>query len=101
MGEKSCHECGGACNHTSTATQSLDELEFQRGLWTAAINGDLPKIQNMLKSGTADVNSQDDYGYTPLIYSVRYSQIRICKYLIDNGANVNIKVKKTIISHNT
>ncbi len=64
------------CNHPIASsdsgtsivyTQSLDELEFQRGLWTASINGDVNKVNRLLskesKANLDQVNRRDESGY--------------------------------------
>ena len=45
----------------------------------------------MLIDNGANVNSESNFGYTPLHYAVNYCWIDIAKMLIDNGANVNIR----------
>lgn len=88
------HECDGhVCNHgfTTVATQSLEELNFQRGLWTAALNGDDSRIQMLLGRGH-NPNLLDDSGYTPLHYACRSGKLSSCKLLVEKGANVNAKV---------
>lgn len=64
----------GICEHfgSSVATQSVEELDFQRGLWPAALNGDLNKILKLLESGRL-INEKDKMGYSPLHYACRYS----------------------------
>lgn len=44
---------------------------------------------NFIKGG-GDVNAQDRYGRTVLMYSAHYDNITVSKFLIDNGADVKI-----------
>ena len=57
------------CSHTqsSSVTQTLDELEFERGLWTAVLDNDLEKCQELLKKGQ-NPSQPDSSGFTPLHY---------------------------------
>lgn len=47
-------------------SQSIEEMEFDRGLWNAAVYGRVEKLLSLLKKGI-DPNSQDKYGYTALV----------------------------------
>ena len=69
-------------------------------------NKPLKKIEQLIKNG-ANVNVQDSYGKTPLIYAINYKKnkldlisflyipynIRLFKVLLKNGADVNIQDK--------
>lgn len=59
---------GACCSHASGAgyQQSLSELDFERGLWGAALEGDVSRLKNLLDRGHA-VDSTDNYGYTALV----------------------------------
>jgi len=59
------NHCG--CHHMGVASQSLEEMEFERGLWQAAIDNDLKKAENMISRDTDCVNSKDKSGYTALV----------------------------------
>lgn len=41
---------------------------MQRGIWCAAMDGELSKVKKLLSSG-ADPNQTDSSGYTPLVSS--------------------------------
>jgi len=47
----SCHGCQHGPS-PSSVTQSLTELDFERGLWGAAIEDDLGRVQHLLQRGT-------------------------------------------------
>ncbi len=51
--------------------------------------GNITKIQELIDQG-ADLNMQDEYGYTPLIWAVSYSKYDIVKLLLDAGADKDI-----------
>ena len=50
------------------------ELEFERGIWSAAMDGEEKKVEKLLKSGVCP-SATDSSGYTALVYSY-------CSYLI-------------------
>ena len=49
----------------------------------------LEKVRELIKKG-ANVNCKNNYGNTPLIYSIKYSFTSCSKLLIEYGADVNI-----------
>ncbi|XP_038049998.1 ankyrin repeat domain-containing protein 39-like isoform X2 [Patiria miniata] len=81
------HQC---CNHThqSPATQTLDELDFERGVWSAALNGETQKVRKFLDNG-GDPNATDSSGYTALHYASRNGQLEIVRILLQHRANPN------------
>ncbi|XP_066922472.1 ankyrin repeat domain-containing protein 39-like [Clytia hemisphaerica] len=84
-----------SCEHSKKGTpydQSLDEMEFQRGIWQAAIDNDINKIKRQYLNGT-DINSVDSSGYTALHYASRNGHNEIVNLLIGYGACVNCVTK--------
>ena len=58
------HACG--CGKVANSTQqTLDEMAFERGIWSAALNGDEEKVKKLLTNH--DPNSIDASGYTALV----------------------------------
>ena len=58
-------KCG--CSSTSsTYAQSLSEMDFERGIWQAALDGDVKRVRKFLDKGT-DPNLRDGSGYTALV----------------------------------
>lgn len=45
---------------------AMQELEFERGLWQAAKDGDMERVRRLLDRGSG-VNDTDSAGYTPLV----------------------------------
>ncbi|XP_072122851.1 ankyrin repeat domain-containing protein 39 [Mobula birostris] len=72
--------------------QTLEEMDFDRGIWSAACNGEFSRVQSFLEKGT-DPNSPDLSGYTALHYASRRGDYQICEYLLKNGANSNAQTK--------
>lgn len=59
-------------------------------LIVACIDGDLQKIKEMIELGGADVNYAGDNGGTPLHFAVKFDQIEVVKYLLEEAhANPN------------
>ncbi|RXM94155.1 BTB/POZ domain-containing protein KCTD9 [Acipenser ruthenus] len=59
----SCCSHGSAAPHS--VQQTLDEMDFERGIWSAAVDGDLDRVRTFLLKGT-DPNTVDRAGYTAL-----------------------------------
>lgn len=78
--------------HPSPASQSLDEMDFERGIWYAAQYGDLERVKSLL-SKSADPNQRDSAGYTALHYAARNSHKEVCQMLICCGADINAQTK--------
>jgi len=73
------------------AVQTLDEMEWERGLWGAAMNGNLTKCRALLSKGSALPNDRDSAGYTALHYAARGGKLDVCQLLVKHGADVNAK----------
>ncbi|XP_054708821.1 ankyrin repeat domain-containing protein 39-like [Uloborus diversus] len=83
---ESCH---GDCSHQPSAcTQSLNEMQFERGIWGAAMDGDVEKVQEMLRK-SIDPSMRDSSGYTALHYAARHGKQRVCEVLLKSNANPN------------
>lgn len=65
---------------------------FQKNedLQTAAKAGDLKGVVAAIEEG-ADINFQDYYGRTALIYAAEKGYLDIVKFLVDKGAKVNVQ----------
>ena len=46
--------------------QSLTEMDFERGVWSAAADGELDRVRKFLDKG-GDCNIGDSSGYTALV----------------------------------
>ncbi|XP_071951086.1 palmitoyltransferase ZDHHC17-like [Antedon mediterranea] len=79
------------CQDSFGVSQSLDELSFERGIWSAALNGEYERVKKLLK--TTSVNELDTTGYTALHYASRSGFLTVCSLLLDSGADVNAKTR--------
>jgi|GEM_PF-2930105 len=52
--------------------------------------GNITKVQELIAQGV-DLNVQDEYGYTALIWAASYSNPDIAKVLLDAGADKTIQ----------
>ncbi|KAG8440943.1 hypothetical protein GDO86_006616 [Hymenochirus boettgeri] len=83
------HTAGGCCCTAAAGVrQTVDEMDFERGIWSAALDGDLSRVRSLIQKG-ADPNLPDNFGYTALHYSSRKGSLPVCSFLLDNGANSN------------
>ncbi|XP_004072588.1 ankyrin repeat domain-containing protein 39 [Oryzias latipes] len=82
--EQQC-SCGSHSVSSHSVHQTLDEMDFERGIWSAAVDGDLDRVKSFIDKGT-DPNLRDSSGYTALHYSSRNGHLAVCKILLENGA---------------
>lgn len=68
--------------------ETVQEMDFQRGIWSAAMDGDLRRVQRFIEKGT-DPNLADNFGYTALHYSSRHGHVSVCSFLLKSGADSN------------
>ncbi|KAK2837592.1 hypothetical protein Q5P01_014804 [Channa striata] len=76
------------CSHpvsTPSVCQTLNEMDFERGIWSAAMDGDLERVRSLVQKGT-DPNMRDSSGYTAMHYASRSGHLGVCKFLFENGA---------------
>uniref|UniRef100_A0A3B5MH15 Ankyrin repeat domain 39 n=2 Tax=Xiphophorus couchianus TaxID=32473 RepID=A0A3B5MH15_9TELE len=81
------HHCS-CCSHpvsSPSVHQTLDEMDFERGIWSAALDGDLQRVRLLVQKGT-DPNMKDSAGYTALHYGSRSGHLAVCTFLLESGA---------------
>lgn len=91
-----CH-CHLSSNINASVYETLDELDFRRGLWSSAQQNDLDEIRQRLT--TIDpkmINRCDASGYTPLHYSVRFQPADVCRLLLEHGADPNCQTRASL-----
>ncbi|XP_046552784.1 ankyrin repeat domain-containing protein 39-like [Haliotis rubra] len=85
------HKCSGHFSAPSVH-QTLDELEFERGIWSAALNGDLTDVKRQLEKDI-DADKTDKSGYTALHYASRNGHLDVVRTLVDAGAHVDVTTR--------
>jgi len=73
----------------------MEELDFQRGPWSAASLGDYDAIKSYVERGK-DPSVKDSYGYTPLHYAARGGFLKIVELLLSSGADVMATTKASM-----
>jgi ankyrin repeat protein len=99
MSDDSSHDCN--CHLSSNINkgvyETLDELDFRRGLWSSAQQNDIDELRQRLKSANSiTINQCDSSGYTPLHYSVRFQPAHACRLLLEHGANSNCQTRASL-----
>ncbi|XP_070538839.1 ankyrin repeat domain-containing protein 39-like [Ptychodera flava] len=94
------HDHSNGCSHGqvtySSIAQTLDEMDFERGVWSAAMNGEIERVKKYLDVDNGDPDAQDSSGYTALHYASRNGHRDTCKLLLDKGADPNIQTKSGV-----
>lgn len=83
--EPSC----GCVLHSSSVSQTLEELAFERGIWAAAVTGNAGKVECHLRGGT-DANARDGSGYTALVGHFVYDSFVLCNVRIPAYAPLSL-----------
>lgn len=67
-------------------------------IWDAALNGDIKRIDTLLKEGVNIDSTDPKYRSTPLMFAAERSNstssLETVKYILDRGADVNFKNSK-------
>ncbi len=72
------------------ALPSLAASANEEALWQAAQGGDLARVMQLHQEGV-DINARTRYGATALSYACDKGQLEIVRYLVENGAEINIE----------
>ncbi|KAK4936156.1 palmitoyltransferase akr1 [Elasticomyces elasticus] len=71
--------------------QAEPSLPLEEDIMQCARIGALEHIQKMIQSGKYDAKYKDEEGITPLHWAAINNQFAVCKYLLEQGADVNAK----------
>ncbi|KAI8626900.1 ankyrin [Xylariaceae sp. FL1651] len=77
------------------STNMISRLEVNRVLpagsrvFTIVKNGHLKELQAMLQEGKATLRDHDEYGANLLFYAAFSRRVEMCKFLLENGADVD------------
>jgi len=91
--DSSCNNHNCPCTPFSSTSQTLDEMDFDRGPWSAALYGDLDRLNHLLNKESFKVDSLDSSGYSSLHYAARAGHFKIVKYLHSVGADINLPTR--------
>ncbi|XP_015738540.1 ankyrin repeat domain-containing protein 39 isoform X1 [Coturnix japonica] len=70
--------------------QSLSEMDFERGIWAAARDGDEQRVLQLLER-SGEPSRPDTAGYTALHYASRNGHVSVCRLLLQRGAHCNAR----------
>ncbi|OBS72392.1 hypothetical protein A6R68_13039 [Neotoma lepida] len=73
------------CSHPGAVPgvqQTLEEMDFERGIWSAALNGDLGRVKYFIQKAT-DPSQPDSAGYTALAAEKGHEDI--CSLLLQHS----------------
>ena len=68
-----CDHGKDCCQHqpaVTSVTQTREEMDFERGIWNAALLGNINKVEKMILKDGIDPNMTDNYGYTALVKNI-------------------------------
>lgn len=68
----------------------MAEIESSN-IWIAAGEGRLDLVEYFITHHSVNVNTKDEFSYSPLHAAVSYSQSSVVAFLIQSGADVNIQ----------
>lgn len=55
----------------------------------ASRHGTLPTVKSILSKAQSLINAKDKDGLTPLELAAKHGRVEVCRYLLDNGADLN------------
>lgn len=91
----SCGNGGHICSISGIATQTLSEVEFEKGVWGAAQRGNAIRVKELISRRPDWANLPDNYGFSPLHYAATEGFYEICLILLEAGANPNIQTNSS------
>ena len=58
--------CSCCLQPVTSVCQTLEEIDFERGIWSAAVNGDTQRVKKVLSAGVSP-NAPDSSSFTALV----------------------------------
>jgi len=89
----------GGCE-TTPKTQEEREDVNQEVFFQAVKSGDYAEVKRLIEEG-ADVNAQNNDGWTALMWATHYGYPEFAKLLIDKGADINAQNNKGLTALGT
>lgn len=84
----------GIFDGTEELAKKITDFMLNAEFLKIVASGNLFDVMAMLGSGRVDVNAKEPvYGRTALMVASDWGHFEIVKYLVENGANVNLKDK--------
>jgi ankyrin repeat protein len=68
----------------------IDESEDDN-IWVASTNGNVERVNFLIKEGGVPINAQDETGFSPIHAAASYGQLDLLQYLVENGADVHLR----------
>ncbi|KAI8325551.1 ankyrin [Martensiomyces pterosporus] len=66
-------------------------MAHEKNIWIAVSDDDIDRVKSIISADKTQANAQDENGYSPLHAASSWKRLDIMKYLLENGADVNIK----------
>uniref|UniRef100_A0A8D0GCK3 Ankyrin repeat domain 39 n=1 Tax=Sphenodon punctatus TaxID=8508 RepID=A0A8D0GCK3_SPHPU len=91
MASSGHHADCSCCSHEAavlSVRQTLEEMDFERGIWSAALDGDLGRVKKLVEKHV-DPSQPDQSGFTALHYASRNGHYAVCQFLLQSGAFCN------------
>ncbi|MGC4041335.1 MAG: ankyrin repeat domain-containing protein [Flavobacterium sp.] len=79
----------GASTVSTASSASITVVEGNSPLCNAILKGDIESVKKFIEYG-ANINEMSN-GLTPLMFAARYNKVEILKYLVEKGADKQIK----------
>ena len=92
-GCREAHECHCLEHLPAGTAQSLDEMEWERGVWPLAMKNKHVALETRLAKHPRDVDAIDASGYTALHYAARNGALEAIRVLLAHGAAVGARTR--------
>ena len=76
------HEGCGCGQRSVPLAQSIEEVQFERSIQSAAAIGNVTRVKEICERSPGHAVSQDTYGYTALHYAAKTGDVVMCQFLL-------------------